>query len=770
MNMLFLKSRVVLLFIFHVFFVFGQEPQKTITIKEGKTVDILKKVEIVFGVYYSYSDSLLHDKYLILKKDKFTLSEFHLFISNENDLNVVHIGDNMYALSEKNNIYGTLLLTEIIVNGYLLNTIIKDSRKTTLQSFNNEVLPGISDFDVLRAFQHLPGVKSPNQTSSGLYIKGGMPDQNLLLWNKIKIYHPGHFFGMISPVNPQMVDEAVLYSTIIPIEFNARASSVVDLTSKSLSTGNESFQFGIDMLHADILQREMFHNKKVGLKYSIRKSLAPLLVTPTYESYTQKVFQNSSISLNDKQNNFDFWDGSVALDYTISDKTNMTISSIYINNNLDFTNRSLQSENLSQKMEIENYGSSIQISSNLNEKSLFRSTLQFSQYNFDYQRDIRGSSRSDIFLKHNDIFDLTADLFFKYRISEYTNYLFGYQLSSYSIDHRMSNNNDNFGFTLSERKGNIISNSINFMTNIKKDRFEIQAGSLFTSNNMKPFLIEPRLNFSYNISEYLQYLISFERRSQLLQQVNENAAGDISLENYIWVLSDNDVIPVLFTNHFSMGLLYKKNKFAFDVDIYFKKTNGITSFSQGVVFSSTDFSDGLVSLTNGFNLSNGIDISFQKEISRFKFWTTYSFLNSKNKIGGVNNGYYFSSNSNITHSANITARYQFSSFFISLGWLWNSGRPYSALDQNNSLISINDKKLSDFHSLDFSLLYTIVNKEKYNLKAGISINNLYNHKVIINKEISRLYETANDLVNARYKISDYYSLGFTPNIFLKFSF
>lgn len=770
MDMLFLKNRVLLLSIFHVFLVFGQEPQKAIIIKEGRTVDILKQVEETFGVYYSYSDSLLYNKYLILKKDKFTLSEFHLVISNENDLNVVHVGDNMYALSEKSTIYGTLLLTEVIVNGYLLNTIIKDSRKTTLRTFNNEVLPGVSDFDVLRSFQHLPGVKSPNQTASGLYVKGGMPDQNLLLWNKIKIYHPGHFFGMISPVNPQMVDEAVFYSAIIPTEFSSRASSVIDLTSNSVTTGKESFQSGIDMLHADISQKALFHNKKVGLRYSIRKSLAPLITTPTYESYTQKVFQNSSISLNNKQNSFDFWDGSVALDYPISGKTNMTISSIFINNNLDFTDHSSQSEQLSQKMEIENYGSSIQISSNLNEKSLFRSTLQFSQYNFDYQRDIKGQSRSDNFLKQNDIFDLTTDLFLKYKVSEYMSHSFGYQLSSYSIGHRISNNNDNFGFTLSERREKIISNSANFMTNIKKDNFEIQAGSLFTTNSMASFLIEPRLNFSYNINEYLQTVMSFERRSQFLQQVNENAAGDISLENYIWVLSDDDVIPVLLSNHFSMGLLYKKNKFVFDVDIYFKKTTGITSFSQGVVFSSTDFSDGLVSLTNGFNISNGIDISFQKEISRFKFWVTYSLLNSKNKIEGINNGDYFRSNSNITHSTNITARYQFSSFFVSLGWFWNSGRPYSALDENNSLISINDKKLSDFHSLDLSLLYTIVNKTKYDLKAGISINNLYHHKVIINKEISRLYETANDLVNARYKISDYYSLGFTPNIFLKFSF
>ncbi len=768
--MSFLKNRFVLLLIFQVLFVFGQEPQKTIVLKEGKIIDVLKQVELSFGVYYSYADSLLHDRYLELKKNKLTLSEFHSVLTNENDLNVVHVGDNMYALSESANIYGTLLLTEVIVNGYLLNTIVKDSRKTTLQSFNNQVLPGVSDFDVLRAFQHLPGVKSPNQTASGLYVKGGVPDQNLLLWNKIKIYHPGHLFGMISPVNPQMVDEAVFYSTTIPVEFGSRASSVVDLTSNAITSSDQTFQVGMDMLHADLLQKSTFQDKKIGLRYSIRKSLAPFFTTPTYESYTQKVFQNSSFSLNNNRNNFDFWDGSLVLDYLISDKTKLSVSSIFINNDLDFTSYSSPSEPLNQKMKIENLGSSLHISSDLTEKTSLRSTVQFSQYNFDYQRDINASSKNDNFLKQNEILDVSSDLFLNYRVSKELNYLLGYQFSTYSIGHQISNNNENFGFTLSERKRKIISNSASGMATFKKGRAEIQAGSLFTMNSMVSFLIEPRFNFSYNISEYLQTIVSFERRSQLLQQVNENAAGDISLENYIWVLSDEETIPVLLSNHFSLGLLYKKNKFAFDVDFYLKKTKGITSFSQGVVYSSADFSNGLVSLTNGFNISEGIDISFQKEISQFKFWTTYSLLNSKNKIEGVNNGNYFSSNSNITHSTNISARYQFSSFFITLGWFWNSGRPYSALGENNSLISINDKKLPDFHSLDFSLLGTVVNQKTYNLKVGMSINNLYNHRVIINKEISRLYESANDLVNARYKILDYYSLGFTPNVFVKFSF
>lgn len=750
--------------------VFAQESKKTLYIKEGKTVDILKHVESTFGVYYSYADSLLYNKYLVLNKVELSLSEFHLLLLNENDLHVVHIGDNLYTIINKNRIDKPIALSEVVINCYLINNIKKDIKKTILRSFNKEVLPGVSDFDVLRAFQYLPGVKSPNQTSTGMYVKGGGPDQNLLLWNKIRIYHPGHLFGMISPVNPQMVDEAAFYSSVIPAEFGSRASSVFDLKTRPVTQGKESFHFGVDMLHTDLSQKTFFFNRKLGLRYSLRKSIAPLFTTPTYESYTQKVFQNSGFSLNDEQNDHDFWDGSIVLDSSISDKTNVLLSSTFIGNNLDFATTSSLSEQQRQKMEIENFGYSIQISSSLTEKMLVSSALQFSKYDFFYQRKLDKALRKDIFFKQNEVSDLTADLSLKHKVSDYMSYLLGYQFSRYSIGHQIRNDNENFGFTLSEKKGEIVSNSAHFVTDIKKDKFEIQLGSRFSTNNITPFLFEPRLNFTYILNEHLQTLISFERRSQLLQQINENAAGDISLENYVWVLSDNQTIPVLLSNHIHMGLLYKRNNFVLDFDMYHKKTDGITGFSNGVVFSFTDLSGGLATISKGFNVSNGIDLSLQKEVSKFKFWTSYSLLNSKNKIEGINNGSYFSSNGNISHSLRITSRYQFSSFFITLGWFWNSGRPYSVLDENNSLLSINERRLKDFHSLDISLLYSFLDQTKYNLKAGISINNLYNYKVITSKEISRLYETANDLSNPRYKISDFYSLGFTPNLFLKFSF
>lgn len=157
-------------------------------------------------------------------------------------------------------------------------------------------------------------------------------------------------------------------------------------------------------------------------------------------------------------------------------------------------------------------------------------------------------------------------------------------------------------------------------------------------------------------------------------------------------------------------------------------------------------------------------------MSNWKIWSNFSFLNAKNRFEGINNGNFFKSNGNIAHSFTISTSYKLSAFYLTMGWFWHSGRPYSTVDGNNNISSINTKKLADFHSLDLSALYDVVNNTKNQLKVGIAINNLYAHKVIINRKISRIYSTINDLTTPRYELRNYYSLGFTPNLFLKFSF
>jgi len=112
-------------------------------------------------------------------------------------------------------------------------------------------LPGLTEPDVLQSIQLLPGVQSPTETAAGIYIRGGTPDQNLVLWDGIKIYHSGHFFGTISAFNPYITEDVKLYKSGTKARYGNRISGVIDITSDYDIPEKIEGGFGSNMTHAD---------------------------------------------------------------------------------------------------------------------------------------------------------------------------------------------------------------------------------------------------------------------------------------------------------------------------------------------------------------------------------------------------------------------------------------------------------------------------------------------------------------------------------------
>ncbi|NBW93945.1 MAG: hypothetical protein EBR20_06215, partial [Bacteroidetes bacterium] len=93
-------------------------------------------------------------------------------------------------------------------------------------------LPTILEPDVFRSLQLLPGVKSASDFSSGLYIRGGSPDQTLILLDRTTVYNPTHFFGVFSTFNPDAIKDVRLYKGAYGSEYGGRIGSVVDIYNK----------------------------------------------------------------------------------------------------------------------------------------------------------------------------------------------------------------------------------------------------------------------------------------------------------------------------------------------------------------------------------------------------------------------------------------------------------------------------------------------------------------------------------------------------------
>ena len=186
---------------------------------------------------------------------------------------------------------------KIIITEYLADGIDQNSADAhiSIKPEKMDMLPGLTEADVLQSIQLLPGVSSPNETASGIFIHGGTPDQNLILWDGIPIYHSGHFFGSISAFNPNVVDDVKVYRGGFGPQYGGRVSGVIDISSTDNIPEQISAGIGINLTHGDAFAKIPLFKQKAALILSFRRSFTDLWQTPTFKQMSKKVFQGTKI-------------------------------------------------------------------------------------------------------------------------------------------------------------------------------------------------------------------------------------------------------------------------------------------------------------------------------------------------------------------------------------------------------------------------------------------------------------------------------------------
>jgi len=353
---------------------------------------------------------------------------------------------------------------------------------------------------------------------------------------------------------------------------------------------------------------------------------------------------------------------------------------------------------------------------------------------------------------------------FIYDVNDNSAVEFGYQLLGNDVSHLFNTFNQDLGIVLSFEQAFNVSHVGYAMYKFKTNQWQFNSGLRFTNYKNLGNVLEPRLLLQRSISENLILQFSFEERSQILSQIRENTVNDLSLENYVWALSNRENYPLQKSNQTTLGFIFKKNNWLVDVDFYHKKSTGVT-------VSIFEFNNQNVSTVfPGRALTNGLDVLIQKSQKNWSAWMTYTYQDSKNRFSGLNNNQFFPINSNIRHAISLSGNKKWNQFSITAGWFIHSGKPFSLIDEQTQAISFNSENLSAYHRMDISGFYEFNQLKNGSFKIGFSVYNLYNNQNIINKEFERRFTNFNDLTSARYVIQNYNSLGITPNIFVRYIF
>ncbi|WP_297692729.1 TonB-dependent receptor plug domain-containing protein, partial [uncultured Eudoraea sp.] len=176
-------------------------------------------------------------------------------------------------------------LPEIILSDYLIKGMDRlDNGSFQLNFDQFSILPGLVEEDVLRSIQALPGIQSIDETVSNINIRGGSNDQNLILWDDIKMYQSGHFFGLISMYNPHITQKVALQKNGSSAAYTDGVSGTIAMSSDKKINPDTNGSISINLIDANGYI-DMPLGEKASIQVAARKSISDFFETPTYAEY-----------------------------------------------------------------------------------------------------------------------------------------------------------------------------------------------------------------------------------------------------------------------------------------------------------------------------------------------------------------------------------------------------------------------------------------------------------------------------------------------------
>ena len=689
-------------------------------------------------------------------------------------------------------------LEEVLISDYITQGISKKQNGAIeVAPKKLGILPGLIEPDVLLSLQLLPGIQSPSETAAGLHIRGSSPDQNLVLFDGIKMFQSGHFFGLISSFNPYVTKKINLFRNGTEAKFGDRIGGVLDISSGE-DVPNFEAGFGVNLTHADAFIKTPLFNNKAGFVFSARRSITDLVETITYKNFSESVFQNTRIldetlnnsnRLSNVNNDFYFKDYNLKFVVNISEKNQLSISNLFNKNQLNFSSENQRFRETSlDDITYQNKGTRILWTYKTKSKFIQNIDFHTSEYEFDYLGNravIRNNSNDNSdrdFEVKNHVSDLGVNYDFSIKLKNNLQFASGYQYSKTKVFYLFNNNvpNAQDNILLSDQNSDNTTHAL--FTEIKynnKNSFLSLGVRANRFSSAKNWFIEPRLFASTKISDSFTLKTSGEVKNQAVSQVIEYRNNGIGLENNVWAVA-NQNIPILKSKQFSIGFLYYKNGWNLDVDFYKKKIKGLTLMTDDIANNTQ--ANRVPFYISGESSIDGIDVLLKKRFGNYRSWISYSFTYTKQQFKELNNGTKFDGIDAIPHSFTWSHTFKLKQFEFSLGWKLRSGIPYTEAkgtfnDNNNNLRvlygNVNEKRLPSYQKFDFSSTYKFYFSKKHKVegKFGVSLLNLLNEKNILD----RIYElkvvnNPGNVEEQKLVKTDRISLGFTPNVVFRLRF
>lgn len=626
-----------------------------------------------------------------------------------------------------------------------------------LPSFMGEV-------DILKIIQLLPGVKSSGEGNTGFYVRGGGPDQNLILLDEAVVYNAAHLFGFFSVFNADAVKNMELIKGGMPANYGGRLASVLDISMKEGNSKEYHVDGGIGIIAS-----------RLTVQGPIKKDTASFIVSGrrTYADILAKPFIPDSSPV--AGSGYYFYDLNAKINYRLSDKDRVFLSGYFGRDVFNFSNKD---SGFGAGIKWGNATASLRWNHLYNDKLFVNTSLIFSDYNFEFsagQQEFEfklfsGIRDWNVKVDYNWLPDIRHNIKFGLNYIYHTftptnasarsgevNFDLGKVTRLYAHDAALYITDDfdvtdklriNAGLraTYFEQIGpfdRYIKNEFGQVTDT------IHYGGIETNNPFMKLIvdgglnqtvqvyrnIEPRLSMRYTLGKTSSVKASF---TQNYQYIHLASISSVSLPTDIWVPSTSLVKP-------QMGLQYAlgyfrnffNDKLETSVEVYYKTMKNQVEYKDGALPGDNVLDNPDNNFTFGNGKAYGIEFFVKKAKGKLTGWIGYTLARTTRQFPNLNFGEQFDAKYDRRHDVSLIASYDFTDRLnASFVWVYSTGNaltlPTARYVYEGNLISEygqrNSFRMAPYHRADLSITYKGKKRKKYQGSWNLSIYNLYSRQ------------------------------------------
>ena len=656
-------------------------------------------------------------------------------------------------------------LKEVVIKKKNTNDI-KNPKLGQIEISMNDVktLPSfMGEADILKAIQLLPGVSSVSEGGQGFYVRGGSPDQNLVLYDDVPIYNASHLFGFFSVFNSDAVKSANLIKGSMPAYYGGRMSSVLEITANEGNNDKFKMNGGIGLISSRLEIETPFHKKKGSLMIAGRRTYIDVLTKPFIPKTSE--FYGSS---------YFFYDFNVKANYKLTNKQNIQF---VLYNGIDKFQYVNTTDEFNVQIPWGNFLTAFKWNYKINEKKQLNSTSYYTKYNFSF-----GSEQTDFSVKlTSGIYDIGQKINLTYRPNEKhtirtgVDYTF-HKFTPSSISARQGETEFTPGNNpqlFSHETALYVSDDYFIKSNLKlyaglrysmfqfvgpfdrfvKDGLDNTIDTINYKRNEKIKFyggFEPRISLSY---EFKNKAIIRAGYTYHYQYIHLTSLSSLSLPTDIW-FPTTDIAKPQKGSQTTIGLFknWFDDKLETSVELYYKSIQNLIEYKPGAL-PSDNISDNVDNvLVFGSGISKGIEFFIKKTNGKWTGWLGYTLAKSDRYFPDIQKER-FPSKFDRRHDFTFVSNFKISDR-LTLGsvFVFATGNtmtlPSSWYIQEQTILfdyfSRNSTRMPAYQRLDLSLtLYDKPTKKKYITSAGESMEVPKRFRSNWNFSVYNVYNYAN---------------------------